>query len=109
MKLSRKKEGLTDRSHPQAHPSSYKRILLIQLGDIGDVILTLPAIRALRENFPQSRLVVCVREKAREIIEDCPWASAAMTVRKDRKTTKSCGSWIRHAGCGSFAATGLIW
>ncbi|MCX5883319.1 MAG: glycosyltransferase family 9 protein [Deltaproteobacteria bacterium] len=68
---------------------SYKRILLIQLGDIGDVILTLPAIRALRENFPESRLVVCVREKAREIIEDCPWVSAAMTVRKEQKPLKS--------------------
>ena len=64
---------------------SYKRILLIQLGDIGDVILTLPAIRALRESFPQSRIVVCVREKAREIIEDCPWASEVMAVRKEQK------------------------
>lgn len=68
---------------------SFKRILLIQLGDIGDVILTLPAIRALRDNFPESRLVVCVREKAREIIEDCPWASEVMAVRKERKPLKS--------------------
>ena len=106
MKLSKKKEGLTDRSHPQAYPSSYKRILLIQLGDIGDVILTLPAIRALRENFPQSRLVVCVREKAREIIEDCPWASAAMTVRKERKRLKAAvmdqARWMRELRSNRF-------
>lgn len=89
MKLSRKKEGLIDPIPPLAHLSSYKRILLIQLGDIGDAILTLPAIKALRENFPQSRIVVCVREKAREIIEDSPWASAAMTVRKERKRLKA--------------------
>jgi predicted lipopolysaccharide heptosyltransferase III len=90
MKLSRKKEGLPDLSlSPAACLLSYKRILLIQLGDIGDVILTLPAIRAIRENFPQSRLVVCVREKAREIIEDCPWASDVMTVRKERKKLKA--------------------
>ncbi len=29
-----------------------RNILLIQLGDIGDVLLTFPAIRALKENFP---------------------------------------------------------
>jgi ADP-heptose:LPS heptosyltransferase len=85
MKLSRRKEGLFNRSPLPTHLSSYKRILLIQLGDIGDVILTIPAIRALRDNFPESRLVVCVREKAREIIEDCPCTSEAMTVRKEQK------------------------
>ncbi len=87
MKPSRKKEESVDQSHFPA--LSYLRILLIQLGDIGDVILTLPAIRALRENFPESEIVVCVREKARELIEDCPWASAAMTVRKERKRLKA--------------------
>jgi len=85
----RKKEESVDRSCSPAHPSSYQRILLIQLGDIGDVILTLPAIRALRDNFPESRLVVCVREKAMEIIEDCPWASAVMTVRKEKKPLRA--------------------
>ncbi len=89
MMPSRRKEELFDRSPLRARQSSFKRILLIQLGDIGDVILTLPAIRALRENFPESRLVVCVREKAREIIEDCPWTSEVMTVRKEQKSLKS--------------------
>jgi hypothetical protein len=51
MMQSKKKEGLVDRSRLPANPSSFKRILLIQLGDIGDVILTLPAIRALKENY----------------------------------------------------------
>lgn len=89
MKPSRKKEGLIDSCLSPAHSSSYNSILLIQLGDIGDVVLTLPAIKALRENYPLSRLVVCVREKAREIIEDCPWASAVMSVRKERKNLKA--------------------
>jgi predicted lipopolysaccharide heptosyltransferase III len=100
MTLSRKREVSVDRSTFPALPLSYKRILLIQLGDIGDVILTLPAIRALRENFPESRLVVCVREKAREIIEDCPWASAVMTVRKGQKRLKAVildqARWMRE-------------
>jgi heptosyltransferase-3 len=100
MKLSKKKEELTDSCLSPVHPAPYNTILLIQLGDIGDVILTLPAIRALRENYPQSRLVVCVREKAREIIEDCPWASSVMTVRKERKRLKAAvldqARWMRE-------------
>jgi heptosyltransferase-3 len=106
MKLSRKKEGFFDRSPLPAPLSSYKRILLIQLGDIGDVILTLPAIRALRENFPESRLVICVREKAREIIEDCPWASEVMTVRKGQKPLKAAilaqAHWMRELRAHRF-------
>ncbi len=89
MKLSRKKEGLIERVPWPDQPSSYKSILLIQLGDIGDVILTLPAIGVLRENFPQSRLVVCVRGKAREIIEDCSLATAVITVRKEKKRLRA--------------------
>jgi len=106
MKLSRKKEGLIDRNPLPAPLSSYKHILLIQLGDIGDVILTLPAIRALRENFPESRLVVCVREKAREIIEDCTWASEVVTVRKEQKPLKAAvldqAHWMRELRAHRF-------
>lgn len=59
-----------------------KCILLIQLGDIGDVVLTTPCIRALRTHFPQARLVVMVREKAAELLTDCPWIDEVISVRK---------------------------
>jgi len=58
----------------------YERILLIQLGDIGDVILTLPVVQALRDNYPLSCIVVCVRKKARDIMDDCPWVSEVMDI-----------------------------
>jgi heptosyltransferase-3 len=72
-----------------AFPPSFERILLIQLGDIGDVILTIPAIKAIRDTFPESRIVACVRNKAAEIIADCPWVSDVLTVRKDRNSMQS--------------------
>ncbi len=62
-----------------------RNILLIQLGDIGDVVLSFPCIRALRENFPQSNIIVAVREKARELIEDCQWATGVISVNKGRR------------------------
>lgn len=62
-----------------------RRILLIQLGDIGDVVLTIPTIRVLRDNFPDSKIIVCVKEKARDVISDCPWADGLIAVIKRKR------------------------
>lgn len=61
-------------------------ILLIQLGDIGDVVLSFPAIRALHETFPESNVIVGVREKAKELIEDCKWATDVISINEERRT-----------------------
>jgi heptosyltransferase-3 len=61
-------------------------ILLIQLGDIGDVVLSLPCIKTLHDNFPNGNVVVAVREKARELVEDCQWATDVISVDKKRRT-----------------------
>ena len=62
-----------------------RNILLVQLGDIGDVVLSFPSIRALRENFPQANVIVAVMEKVGELIEDCPWASGVITINKSKR------------------------
>jgi predicted lipopolysaccharide heptosyltransferase III len=62
-----------------------RKILLIQLGDIGDVVLSLPCIRTLRERFPDAGITVAVREKARELIEECGWATDVISVSKNRR------------------------
>jgi len=69
----------------QLHTKQIKSILLVQLGDIGDVILTFPCIRALREHFPGAHLIVAVRDKARELIEDCPWADGVIAVSNEKR------------------------
>jgi lipopolysaccharide heptosyltransferase II len=61
-------------------PNDVRKILLIQLGDIGDVVLTMPSLRALRESFPNAALIVAVRDKARELMVDCPWADDVISV-----------------------------
>ena len=62
-----------------------RSILLIQLGDIGDVVLSFPCIRALRENFPHADLVVAVRQKAEELIQDCPWTDGVISINQDER------------------------
>ncbi len=59
-----------------------ERVLLIQLGDIGDVVLTTPTIKAIRENRPSITLYVMVREHARELLEDCPWVDGVISLER---------------------------
>ena len=60
----------------------YKAILLIQLGDIGDVILTIPALESLRKRYPAARIYVAVRDKASEILDDCQFIDEIIIISK---------------------------
>jgi predicted lipopolysaccharide heptosyltransferase III len=42
--------------------SNLRNILLIQLGDIGDVVLTTSSLRAVKENYPHARVSIMVRK-----------------------------------------------
>lgn len=64
---------------------SPQKILLIQLGDIGDVVLTFPCVRAIKESLPDAEVFLAVREKAAELVELCRWASGAVVVKNQRK------------------------
>ena len=66
-------------------PKENGPILVVQLGDIGDVVLTLPAIGALGRAFPKRSLVLCVREHARELMEDCPRVHHVLSVNKQKR------------------------
>ncbi|MCM8760759.1 MAG: lipopolysaccharide heptosyltransferase II [Candidatus Omnitrophica bacterium] len=50
----------------------YKRILIIRLDRIGDVLLSTPAIKAVRRAYPDSYIAVMVRPYARQIVEGNP-------------------------------------
>ena len=52
-----------------------KKILVIKMSALGDVILSLPSLRALREKFPQSAISVLVGRKSRNIIRNCPYVN----------------------------------
>lgn len=48
------------------------RILIVRLGAIGDVIRTLPALRALRANLPEAYIAWVVEDRAAPILKDHP-------------------------------------
>ncbi|MFT5169912.1 MAG: lipopolysaccharide heptosyltransferase II [Candidatus Omnitrophota bacterium] len=52
---------------------SYKNILVIRTDRIGDVILTTPALKALRIAFPGAKITVMVAPLTEALIEDNPY------------------------------------
>ncbi len=52
-----------------------KRILVIKLSAVGDVILSIPSLRALRTQYPEAWIAVLVGRKSRKIIRNCPYVN----------------------------------
>ena len=48
--------------------SKQKKILIVKMSAIGDVIHTLPALNAIRKQFPDARITWLVEEAAADIV-----------------------------------------
>src|SRR5213594_461321 len=57
-----------------------RNILVIDFGQLGDVVMSLPALRALRERFPRARITVAVGKPGHEVIGLSGYADATITV-----------------------------
>lgn len=78
-----------------------KRILIIRLSAIGDVLRVLPAFQVLKENFPDSYFVWVVEEKAKDILEAHPDINEIIIFPKDNlvrklKSYKEIGSGFKE-------------
>lgn len=49
--------------------TSQRRFLVVQLGDIGDLVLSTPALSALREKFPQAHIALLTTPHAAPIVD----------------------------------------
>ncbi|HEY5036488.1 MAG TPA: hypothetical protein VII74_05095, partial [Chthoniobacterales bacterium] len=56
-------------------------VLLIQLKRIGDLILTVPAIAAVRRTFPEARITLVVAHGSRELLPAIPGVDRALVAR----------------------------
>src|ERR1700704_3782651 len=57
-----------------------RNILVIDFGQLGDVVLSLPALRAIRERFPQAKITVVVGKPGGEVINLSGYANATIVV-----------------------------
>jgi len=57
-----------------------QNILIIDFGQIGDVILSLPALKAVREKFPAAKITAMIGKSGAEIIEISGFVDERITV-----------------------------
>lgn len=57
-----------------------RNILVIDFGQLGDVVLSLPALKAIRERFPTARITVAVGKPGAEIIDLSGYANSVLVV-----------------------------
>ncbi len=60
-----------------------QRILVIRLDRIGDVVLSTPVVRQLRQAFPTAFLAMMVRPECRELVEGHPDLDAVLLYDRD--------------------------
>ncbi len=58
------------------------RILIIQLGDIGDVVWATPTFRAVKEAYPQANVSVLIREGFGSLLEADPCTHKIFEVKR---------------------------
>jgi ADP-heptose:LPS heptosyltransferase len=73
---------LSPREAPRTDLSRLRKILLIRLRRIGDIVLTTPAVRALRLALPGAELVYVVEEPYRKLVEGHPDLDGVIVIGK---------------------------
>ncbi|MBD3246195.1 MAG: glycosyltransferase [Candidatus Omnitrophica bacterium] len=59
---------------------SEKRILVMKISALGDLILVFPALRALRERFPRARITLLTHRKFTPLLFECPYVDEVVSV-----------------------------
>ncbi|MFQ5480320.1 MAG: putative lipopolysaccharide heptosyltransferase III [Thermodesulfobacteriota bacterium] len=62
-----------------------KKILVIKLRNIGDVLLTVPAIRALKGTFPGARITVLVNSGTEDMLTENPLVEKVIIFKRKEK------------------------
>ena len=71
-------------SSPQTNGRSQKNILIIRWKSIGDVVFTLPALRCLRSNFPDSRITYLTSPEFEALVKSFSIADEIILVDRAR-------------------------
>ena len=58
---------------------SVHSILVVRLDEIGDVVLSVPMLRALRQRFPSARISLVVKPGLEGLVETCPFVDEVLT------------------------------
>ncbi|MDD5428222.1 MAG: glycosyltransferase family 9 protein [Candidatus Omnitrophica bacterium] len=68
-------------------------ILVIKISAIGDVILSVPSLRAIRQKYPKANIKVLVGVQAREVLDRCPYINERIVCDFKGKHRGLSGLW----------------
>jgi len=69
------------------------KILVVQPSWVGDAVMATPALRAIRERFPQAHIAYMMKRYVKPIYTGLPWADQLITYRSG-KTEKKAGKGL---------------
>ncbi len=64
--------------------NNFKNILIVRTDRMGDVVLTIPAIRALRATFPLAKIVLWIDRSTKELVDGLPFIDEIIIEDKTR-------------------------
>jgi len=73
-KMAQKTLGVYDELLKSQH------ILVIKISSLGDVILVVPSLKALRAKFPKARIGCLVGKESRKILQRCPYINELIVI-----------------------------
>jgi ADP-heptose:LPS heptosyltransferase len=79
-----------------------RNILVIDFGQLGDVVMSLPALRAIRERFPYARITVAVGKPGKELLSLSGYADEILEV--DRVSLRDGPTLISIGRIAKFVA-----
>lgn len=62
------------------------KILILRFSSIGDIVLTTPVIRALKQQLPNAEIHYCTKEAFAILLENNPYLDKLFLLNKDKKT-----------------------
>jgi len=65
------------------------RILVVKISSFGDLILSLPSLKELRDKFPQSSISLLTLKKYHSFLCDCPYIDEIITLEEKYKKIKN--------------------
>jgi hypothetical protein len=82
-----------------ADPARLRRVLLVKLSSLGDIVHALPLAQSLRAALPDAHLAWAVRAKFADLLRDCPYMNAVHTLDGTRaRDLVAFGKMLRASG-----------
>ena len=75
-----------------------QRILVVQPTWVGDAVMATPALRALRNRFPDAQITYLIRRYVKSMYSGMPWADRQMTYRSGKSKRNGSTSFLKLIG-----------